>query len=111
MGYYRNFIQNYGKIATPLTALLKKNAFTWTPKVDHSFQALKEVMCTTPILALPDFTNNFVLECDAYGKGIGEVLMQYGKPLAFTSKQLLEHVDQSIYEKEMLVILHVVDLW
>jgi hypothetical protein len=111
-GYYRKFIQNYGKIATPLTALLKRNSFTWSPAVDQDFQTLNMAMCTTPILTLPDFTKTFVLECDASGKGIGVVLMQEGRPLAFTSKQLSErNMGKSIYEKEMLAIMHVVDLW
>jgi hypothetical protein len=69
-------------------------------------------MCTTLILALPDFTKTFFLEYDSLGKGIGDVLMQEGWPLAFTRKQLSKrNMGKSIYEKEMLAILHVVDLW
>jgi hypothetical protein len=76
-GCYRKFVQNYGKI-TPLTALLKKNAFTWTPTTDQSFHAFKKAMCTTSVLELPNFTKIFVLECDASGKGIEAILMQDG---------------------------------
>jgi hypothetical protein len=112
IGYYRNFVKNYGKIVAPLTPLLKKNSFTWTPAAAHAFQTLRMAMCTSLVLALPDFTKNFVLECDASGKGIGIVLMQEGHPLAFTSKQLSEqYLGKSIYEKEMLALLHVADLW
>jgi hypothetical protein len=111
-GYYRKFIKNYEKIAAPLTALLKNNSFTWTPAAAQAFQTLKTAMCTTLVLALLDFTNTFVLECDASGKGIGVVLMQEGRPLAFTSKQLSErNLGKPIYEKEMLAILHVIELW
>jgi hypothetical protein len=70
----------------PLITLLKKNYFNWTHVVDQAFHALKEAMCTTPFLALPDFKNTFLLECDASGKGIGIVLMQDGRHLAFTTK-------------------------
>jgi hypothetical protein len=85
--YYCKFVQNYGKIVAPLTSLLKNSSFTWALTMDQDFQALKATMCTTSVLALPDFTKTFVLECDASGKGIGVVLMQEGKPLAFNTKQ------------------------
>jgi hypothetical protein len=95
----------------PLTSLLKNNAFSWTLAANQSFQSLKEAMCTNPVLALPDFTKTFVLECDAYGKGIGEVLKQDGRPLYFNRKQIYDrHLGQSTYEKEMLAILHAMDL-
>jgi hypothetical protein len=111
-GYYRKFIKNYGKIASPLMALLKKNSFTWTTAATQAFQTLKTSMCTTLVLSLPDFTKTFVLECDASGKGISFVCMQEGRPLAFTSKQLSEkNLGKPIYEKEMLAILHAVELW
>jgi hypothetical protein len=110
--YYRKFVKNYEKIATPLMALLKKNSFTWTPGAAQAFQTMKMTMCTTIVMALPDFTKTFVLECDDSGKGIDAVLMQEGQPLAVTSKQLSErNLGKPIYEKEMLAILHVIELW
>jgi hypothetical protein len=111
-GYYRKFVRDYVKIAAPLTSLFKNNSFTWTPVTTQDFQTLNMAMCTTLFLALPDFTKTFVLECDASGKGIGVVLMQERRPFAFTKKQLSErNTGKSIYEKEMLAIFHVVDLW
>jgi hypothetical protein len=86
--YYPKFVQNYGNIVAPFTSLLKKNDLSWTPTIEQSFQELKYSMCTTPIVALPDFTKNFVLECDVSRNGIEEVLMQDARPLAFTRKQI-----------------------
>jgi hypothetical protein len=85
-GYYHKFVKNYGKIVAPLIAVLKNNSFTWTPAATQDFQTLKIVMCTTPVLALPNFIKTFSLECDALGKRIGTVLKQEGHPLAFTNK-------------------------
>jgi hypothetical protein len=86
IGYYCKFFKNYGNIVAPFTALLKNNSFTLTLAADQDFQTLKVVMCTTPVLSLPHFTNTFVMECDASWRGIGEILMEYGWPLAFTKK-------------------------
>jgi hypothetical protein len=92
-------------------ALLKKNSFTWTLAAAQAFQTLKTSICTTLVMALPDFTKTFLLECDTSGKGIGAVLMQEGRPLAFTGKQMSKrNLGKPIYEKEMLVILHDVEL-
>jgi hypothetical protein len=69
-------------------------------------------MCTTLVLALPDFTKTFLFEFDASRKGIGVVLIKEGQPLAFTNEKLSErNLGKPIYEKEMLPIMHVVDLW
>jgi hypothetical protein len=86
IGYYRKFVKNYGKTAAPLTALFKKNACTCTPTIDQSFQELNKSMCTNLVLDLPNFTKNFFMEFDAFRKGIGSILMQEGRSLAFTSK-------------------------
>jgi len=91
---------------------LKKNSFLWNDEAQQGFTTLKNAMCSTPVLALPDFTKYFVIECDALGMGIGAVLMQEGRPLAFTSQQLSgKNLGQSTYEKETMAILHAIDTW
>ena len=74
--YYHKFVKNYGRIAAPLTTLLKKDAFSWTPEATKSFEHIKETMCQAPVLVTPHFAKTFIMECDTSGNGIGVVLMQ-----------------------------------
>ncbi|KAL3324262.1 hypothetical protein AABB24_038445 [Solanum stoloniferum] len=111
-GYYRKYVVNYGTISRPLTVLLKTDAFKWNPEAGLAFQALKTAMSTTPVLALPDYSQEFVVETDASHAGIGAVLMQKGRPIAYFSKVMApKHRGKSIYEKEYMALLSVVDKW
>ena len=86
-GYYRRFIQNFAKIAIPLTKLTRKNEkFVWNEKCEESFQELKKRLVSAPVLALPDDQGNFVIFSDTSQKGLGCVLMQHGKVIAYASQ-------------------------
>ncbi|WMV54372.1 hypothetical protein MTR67_047757, partial [Solanum verrucosum] len=111
-GYYRKYVHNYGIICRPLTDLLKKDAFRWNEEADQAFIALKHAMSNAPVLALPDYTKEFIVETDASLTGIGAVLMQGSRPIAYFSKVLApRHRGKSIYEKEYTALLNAVDKW
>jgi hypothetical protein len=111
-GYYRKFIKNYGKIARPLTALTKKDAFTWNEETTKAFETLKISLTTASVLALPDFTKEFVIECDASGVGLGAILMQNKRPVAYFSKALgVRNVTKSAYEKELMAVVLAIQHW
>ncbi|KAL6315672.1 hypothetical protein AAG906_005760 [Vitis piasezkii] len=108
-GYYRKFVKNYGIIARPLTNLLKKGQFGWHEEAERAFLALKRAMTTTPILAMPNFNESFTIETDASGEGIGAVLSQCGKPVAYMSRALgVAKKSWSTYAKEMLAIIEAI---
>lgn len=91
-GYYRRFIENFSRIAQPLTLLTKtERKFEWSDRQEQAFQTLKNILCEAPILAIPDGVEDFVVYCVASGQGLGCVLMQRGKVIAYASRQLKVH--------------------
>ncbi|KAJ0491928.1 putative nucleotidyltransferase, Ribonuclease H [Helianthus annuus] len=111
-GYYRRFVSSYGSIAKPLTNLLQKDAFKWSAEAQKAFDTLKSAMVQAPVLALPDWSQEFIVETDASSKGLGAVLMQGKHPIAYVSKALsAKQCTLSVYEKELLAILLAVKHW
>src|SRR4051794_27264544 len=91
-GYYRRFIENFSKVAKPMTELLKEDKkFAWTEGCEISFQELKKRLVTAPVLCLPSLEKDFQVYCDASHQGLGAVLMQEGKVVAYASRQLKTH--------------------
>jgi hypothetical protein len=105
--YYKKFVKGFSQLCAPLIDLTKKGAFKWSEEAQATMEKMKKVMSTCPVLALPDFGLPFTLECDASGEGIGAVLMQNRHPLAYESWKLRgPKLLYSIYDKEMLAIMH-----
>ncbi|GJY42113.1 transposon ty3-G gag-pol polyprotein [Tanacetum coccineum] len=111
-GYYRKFIKHFGTMAAPLHKLVGKTPFIWDSVTEKAFLQLKQSLTTTPTLGLPDWTKSFTVECDASGVGIGAILTQQGRPIAYYSAPLKgSMLAWSTYEKEMLAIVKAVRKW
>ncbi|KAI3494636.1 hypothetical protein L1887_40553 [Cichorium endivia] len=112
-GYYRRFIKNFSKIAKPLTALTQKGArFDWDDPQENAFQTLKQMLCSAPILSLPEGTEDFVVYCDASKQGLGCVLMQREKVIAYASRQLKPHeVNYTTHDLELGAVVFALKIW
>ncbi|GJT07928.1 putative reverse transcriptase domain-containing protein [Tanacetum coccineum] len=112
-GYYRRFIEGFSKIAKPMTKLTqKKIKFEWGDKQEAAFQLLKQKLCSAPILALPEGSEDFIAYCDASKKGLGAVLMQREKVISYASRQLKIHEkNYTTHDLELGAVVFALKIW
>ncbi|GJV33613.1 putative reverse transcriptase domain-containing protein [Tanacetum coccineum] len=111
--YYRRFIEGFSKIAKPMTKLTQKKVkFVWGDKQEAAFQLLKQKLCSTPILALPEGSEDFIAYCDASNKGLGVVLMQREKVIAYALRQLKIHEkNYTTHDLELGAAVFALKIW
>ncbi|GJS19163.1 putative reverse transcriptase domain-containing protein [Tanacetum coccineum] len=112
-GYYRRFIEGFSKIAKSITKLTQKKVkFDWGDKQEAAFQLLKEKLCSAPILALPEGADNFIIYCKASHKGLGVVLMQNKKLIAYESLQLKIHEkNYTTLDLDLGAVVFALEIW
>ncbi|GKA35128.1 putative reverse transcriptase domain-containing protein [Tanacetum coccineum] len=112
-GYYRRFIEGFSKIAKPMTKLTQKKVkFVWGDKQEAAFQLLKQKLCSAPILALPEGSEDFIAYCDASKKGLGVVLMQREKVISYASRQLKIHEkNYTTHDLELGAVVFALKIW
>jgi hypothetical protein len=112
-GYYQRFIEGFSKISKPMTKLLEKDKrFEWMLVCEASFQELKKWLTTASILVMPDMEKSFSIYCDKSGQGLGCVLMQDGRVVAYASRQLRKHeVNYPTHDLELTVVVRALKIW
>ena len=107
-GYYRRFVEGFSSLSAPLTKLTQKAAkFQWTEACEHSFQELKDRLTSAPVLALPEGSEGYAVYCDASRVGLGCVLMQHGKVIAYASRLLRKHEKNYLtHDLELAAVVH-----
>jgi hypothetical protein len=112
-GYYRHFIPDFSKIAKPMTNLLQKDhKFVWTEKCEATFHTLRKLLTTAPVLAQPNIEKPFDVFCDASKTGLGCVLMQEGRVIAYASRQLRKHQANCLtHDLELAAVVHALKIW
>jgi hypothetical protein len=111
--YYRRFIPNFSKITKPITELLKKgNKYLWSEACDGAFKHLKKLLTTSPVLAQPDTTKPFDIYCDASGTSLGGVLMQEGRVISYSSRQLRRYEEHyPTHDLELAAVVMALWTW
>jgi hypothetical protein len=112
-GYYRRFVKGFSTLSGPLTTLTKKNVrYVWSDECEASFQELKKRLVTTPVLTLPLSKKGFVVYSDASQNGLGCVLMQQDKVIAYASRQLKNHERNfPTHDLELAAIVFALKIW
>jgi hypothetical protein len=112
-GYYRRFIPDFSRIFKPMTELLKKGVkFSWNQKCDDAFHTLRDHLTTAPVLAQPDVSKPFDIYCDASGTGLGCVLMQDHRVIAYASWALRVHEQNyPTHDLELAAVIHALKIW
>ena len=111
--YYRRFVEGFSHLAMPLTRLTQKRAkFEWTGKCEESFQELKRRLVSAPILTIPSGSGGFTIYSDASRKGLGRVLMQHGKVVAYASRQLKPYEQNyPTHDLELAAVVFALKIW
>jgi hypothetical protein len=112
-GYYQRFIPDFSRIAKPMTELLKMGAkFEWGQKCEDAFHTLRQHLTTAPVLAQPDNNKPFDVYCDASGTGLGCVLMQDNRVIAYASRALRPHEQNyPTHDLELAVVVPALKMW
>jgi hypothetical protein len=112
-GYYRRFIPDFSRIAKPMTKLLKKGVkFVWSEACEKAFHTLRQHLTSAPMLVQPDNSKPFEVFCDASGTGLGCVLMQEGRVIAYASWALQPHeTNYPTHDLELAAVVHTLKIW
>ena len=113
IGYYRRFIEDFSRLATPMMRLTRKKVkFDWDDRCEEAFQELKRRLTSAPILIIPDRGQGYTVYCDASRAALGCVLMQSGRVVAYGSHQLKNHKhNYPTHDMELAAVVFSLKIW